>query len=70
MAKTTISVGGMDCASCSANVEKALKKVAGVKSAVVNFATERATIEYDEKVSDRKKLEDAIEGAGYEPERE
>ncbi len=70
MAKETIGIGGMDCASCAANIEKALKKGAGVKAASVNFATERATVEFDEKVTNRKKLEDAIEAAGYEPVRE
>jgi len=70
MAKVTIGVGGMDCASCASNIEKALRKVTGVKTAVVNFATERATVEYDEKTVNRKNLEDAIEAAGYEPIRE
>jgi Cu+-exporting ATPase len=39
------SIEGMTCASCVARVEKALKSVAGVKAAVVNLATERATVQ-------------------------
>jgi Cu+-exporting ATPase len=38
------SIEGMTCASCVARVEKALKSVAGVQEAVVNLATERATV--------------------------
>ncbi|TET56646.1 MAG: heavy-metal-associated domain-containing protein, partial [Dehalococcoidia bacterium] len=36
--KTTFNVSGMTCASCAANVEKALRKVSGVISANVNLA--------------------------------
>jgi len=32
----TLSVGGMTCAACSARVERALRKLEGVESAVVN----------------------------------
>jgi P-type Cu+ transporter len=39
------AIEGMTCASCVARVEKALKSVAGVKEAVVNLATERASVQ-------------------------
>jgi len=39
-----LQVDGMTCASCAARVEKALLKVAGVESASVNLATEKATV--------------------------
>jgi Cu+-exporting ATPase len=59
-------VTGMTCANCSANIERALnKKVDGIVNASVNFATERATIEY---IPDAVTIEDmiaAIESAGY-----
>ncbi len=41
-----LAIDGMTCASCSGRVERALSKVAGVKSASVNFANERAHIEF------------------------
>ena len=44
MKKTIIRIGGMDCASCAMRIEKALKKMKGVGSAGVNFATEKAVI--------------------------
>ncbi|MFA5188427.1 MAG: heavy metal translocating P-type ATPase [Patescibacteria group bacterium] len=49
--KKTYFVQGMDCASCAINIEKKLNKVPGVKKAVVNYATEKAMVEADEKVS-------------------
>ena len=42
----TCSVIGMHCASCAANIEKHLKKIAGVENASVNFAAEKITVDY------------------------
>jgi len=39
-----LDIGGMTCAACVGRVERGLKKVEGVESAVVNLATERATV--------------------------
>ena len=43
----TLPVTGMTCANCVATVERNLKKVDGVQSAMVNLSSERATVEYD-----------------------
>ncbi|MCD1621020.1 heavy metal translocating P-type ATPase [Salipiger manganoxidans] len=53
----------MSCASCVGRVEKALRAVPGVQSAVVNLATERASLSGD--TLDRAALVRAIEKAGY-----
>jgi len=58
-----LEVEGMTCASCAARVEKSLLRVPGVKSAHVNFATQRAYVEGED--SDLTALEEAIHGAGY-----
>ncbi|MCR4264762.1 heavy metal translocating P-type ATPase [Nitratireductor sp. ZSWI3] len=58
-----LAVEGMTCASCVGNVERALKAVPGVSEAVVNLATERATIKGS---AEAAILIAAIEGAGYE----
>ena len=45
--KESFKISGMSCVACSARVEKGLNKLEGVKSANVNFAMEKATIEFD-----------------------
>ena len=62
--KSTISVVGMTCASCSARVERALRKVDGVVEANVNLATEKATVRYAGPGA-IEQLKAAIESAGY-----
>jgi Cu+-exporting ATPase len=62
----TLSVGGMSCASCVATVEKALNRLPGVKTATVNFAIEKAIVEFDPKVSPVAALEKAVTDVGYE----
>jgi len=42
-----LAISGMHCASCVARVEKGLARLAGVKSASVNLASESASVEYD-----------------------
>ncbi|MAF86080.1 MAG: copper-translocating P-type ATPase [Dehalococcoidales bacterium] len=63
--KTTFSVGGMTCASCMANIEKALAKVPGVISVNVNLASEKATVAYLEGEVGMADFKRAVEGAGY-----
>ena len=62
-ASVELSVQGMTCASCVGRVEKALKAVPGVSDAVVNLATERATVRG---TADAASLIAAIENAGYD----
>jgi Cu+-exporting ATPase len=62
----TLSVNGMTCASCVATVEKALNRLPGVKTATVNFAIEKAIVEFDPKVSPVAALEKAVTDVGYE----
>jgi Cu+-exporting ATPase len=63
--KKIIPISGMHCASCAQNIEKSIKKLKGVKSANVNFATEKATVEFDENIIDENKIFEAIEKLGY-----
>jgi P-type Cu+ transporter len=60
-----IGIEGMSCASCVANVERALAAVPGVRSAAVNLATERGTVQYDPTAVSPAALVGAIEAAGY-----
>jgi len=65
MEKTKISINGMDCASCAINIERKLKKLNGVRNAVVNYATNRAVVEYDETAVKPTDFKEAIEKLGY-----
>ncbi|CAA9452941.1 MAG: Lead, cadmium, zinc and mercury transporting ATPase; Copper-translocating P-type ATPase [uncultured Rubrobacteraceae bacterium] len=60
-----IPVTGMSCAACARRVEKALSKTAGISGTNVNFATGKATFEYDPGTLDLGGLVGVIEGAGY-----
>jgi len=54
----------MTCASCAARVERTLNDLDGV-SASVNFATEKAAVEYDPACVTPEALVDAVGEAGY-----
>ncbi|MFD9894036.1 heavy metal translocating P-type ATPase [Amycolatopsis sp. NPDC059027] len=61
--RVELTIGGMTCASCAARVERKLNKVDGV-SASVNYATEKAHVEYPESVS-VEDLISVVEATGY-----
>ncbi|SFQ43786.1 Cu+-exporting ATPase [Amycolatopsis arida] len=58
-----LSIGGMTCASCAARVERKLNKLDGV-TASVNYATEKARVDYPEGVSTGELVE-VVRDAGY-----
>jgi len=66
MQTLTAPVRGMHCAACVGKVERALTVVPGVETAVVNLATERATVIFDPAHADLHALRDAVAAAGYE----
>jgi len=65
MEKVALNISGMHCASCAVNIESALKKARGVASAQVNFATEKAYIEFDPQKSKLEDLIRTVEKLGY-----
>jgi len=67
MSKTRIvlPIEGMTCASCAATVQEALAGAAGVTSAGVNFATNKAAIEYDAAHTNVAQLIKTVRDAGY-----
>ncbi|HLC85673.1 MAG TPA: heavy metal translocating P-type ATPase [Candidatus Nanoarchaeia archaeon] len=64
--KIILDVSGMHCASCALTIEKKLKKETGVKTASVNYATEKATVEYDQEKISEEKIEKTIRDTGYD----
>jgi len=67
MEKTQIPIKGMHCASCAKIIEKKLSKTKGIEKANVNYATEKATVTYDKKKTDLKKINKTIADTGYTP---
>ncbi|MCL6629506.1 MAG: heavy-metal-associated domain-containing protein, partial [Armatimonadetes bacterium] len=65
-ARIEFSITGMSCAGCASRIERGLSKLDGVESAVVNFATERATITYDSNKIRPADLIQAIRDLGYD----
>jgi Cu+-exporting ATPase len=59
-----LPITGMTCGSCAARVERSLNEVEGV-TATVNYATERATVDYDAGAVVPEQLVDAVEAVGY-----
>jgi Cu2+-exporting ATPase len=64
--KTNFPVLKMSCAGCAANIQKTLRKQAGVKSANVNFASKTALIEYNTVITNAEKLQAAVRSAGFD----
>jgi Cu+-exporting ATPase len=64
--RVSIPVTGMTCAACAVRVQRRLEARAGVRDAVVNFGTERATVAYDPAATDAAGLVEAIRAAGYD----
>ena len=61
----TLDIEGMTCASCASFVEKSLSRTPGVQSAIVNFATEQATVHYLPDQATPAALKAAVVDAGY-----
>ncbi|POZ92913.1 heavy metal translocating P-type ATPase [Petrotoga halophila] len=62
--KVSFSVQGMTCATCVKNVERALKKLDGVKYVSVNLATEKAVLISQEAIP-MNKIKKAVSDVGY-----
>src|SRR3989304_739047 len=63
--RISLSLSGMHCASCAAIIERSIKKLPGIKSANVNFSSERATVTFDKTQISAKEIVTAVSGAGY-----
>ena len=61
----TLPITGMTCANCVATVERNLKRLDGVDSAVVNLSSERATLNFDSAKLALPAIIARVERAGY-----
>lgn len=60
-----LQLTGMTCVACASRIEKVLNRMPEV-SATVNFATEKARIEFDQQNTDLAALIAAVQRAGYD----
>ncbi|HJQ24134.1 MAG TPA: heavy metal translocating P-type ATPase [Blastocatellia bacterium] len=63
--KVDLAISGMSCAACAHHIEESLSATTGVHRANVNFATARATVEFDPQMIGVPRLVTAVEKAGY-----
>lgn len=75
MNKSSLSITDMHCASCAAQIEKAVGRLVGVAKITVNFATEKAYLEFDSEKVALDQIIAEIKKLGYsansnEPDRE
>jgi len=66
--KTNLQISGMHCASCATLINNSLSSASGVKSANVNYATAKATVEFDEKQTNEAELINLVKQTGYSAE--
>jgi copper chaperone len=66
----TFGIAGMTCENCVKTVQKALKRVSGVKDVNVSLEDATATVTFDTTKTDMPALHDALLRAGYHPARE
>src|SRR4051812_22371683 len=67
-AEIVIPVGGMTCAACQAHVQRALRKLPGVRKASVNLMTREAAVAFEPDKVVPDELVSAIRASGYEAE--
>ncbi len=65
-AHDSLWIRGMDCADCSMSIEHVIARQDGVLEISVNYAAERARIEYDTERIDRSTIIGVVESMGYE----
>jgi Cu+-exporting ATPase len=64
-ATVELPIAGMTCASCANRIERRLNKLDGV-TASVNYATEKARVDFDPGAVRPEQLVAAVEAAGYQ----
>ena len=68
-ASASVGIAGMSCSTCAESNREAIESVPGVIEANVNFATDEAQVVYNPVDASLADVYDAIEDAGFEPDR-
>jgi len=61
----TLRVEGMTCTRCEQRLDKALRRVDGVREATADYRTGQVRVRFDPAVADRAALAAQIDTAGY-----
>jgi Cu+-exporting ATPase len=61
----TLAVTGMTCGACASRLQKAFARIPGIRDANVNFATEKARVDWDSDVLDARDIANVIVKAGF-----
>jgi Cu+-exporting ATPase len=64
--KAVIPVKGMTCVNCAAAIQKDISRLVGVQRANVNYANEKAVVEFDPAVTGLDKFISSIHESGYQ----
>ena len=64
--KAEFKISGMSCAACATRIEKGLKKLPGVYDAAVNFAAEKAMLQYNAQELTIRQIQEKVQKLGYE----
>ena len=62
--KQTFPITGMHCASCAANLTRAISKVVGVNSVKVTYTTDRAELDFDQDKINWQEVQKAVRSIG------
>jgi Cu+-exporting ATPase len=65
MENIRLQLQGMSCAGCASSIEKAVKRLSGVKECNVNFALSQATVAYEPHIINLTQIQQAVTKAGY-----
>ncbi len=63
--KAQFAIENMTCATCPISVRTAIKRVDGVKSVKIDFATKVATVTFDPSLTNAQSVADASTNVGY-----
>jgi copper chaperone CopZ len=62
----TLTVEGMKCGGCEANITNKLKSLTGIDSVTASRLTKEVKVEYDGKLTGRNEISQAITDAGFQ----
>lgn len=65
MTTQIFKIKGMHCVSCASIIEKKVSKISGVSSVSVNYANEKAHIDFDQDVTTAQSINEDMETLGY-----